>query len=90
MNKHTTLTKEIHMPNHTDSQIVEYHDDGSWTTTTVVTDRPLTKAEQAKAWGVLGGLTLVTFSPVIVIIARDALERRREKKRLKIVPNPEQ
>jgi len=78
------------MPNHTDSQIVEYHDDGSWTTTTVTTQMPMTKADQAKAWAILGGLTLATFSPVIALVARDALERRREKKRLKIVPNPEQ
>lgn len=78
------------MSNHTDSQIVEHHDDGSWTTTTVVTEYPLTKADQAKAWGVLGALTLITCSPLFVVIARDKLETRREKKRLKIVKNTEQ
>jgi len=65
---------------HTDSCVVEHHEDGTWTTTTVVTERPATRAEQAGAWAAIGGLTLVTFSPVIVLWVSDWRESRRRRK----------
>lgn len=65
---------------HTDSCTVEYHEDGTWTTTTVTTERPATTAEKAAAWGALGGLTVLSISPILIVWANDWRESRRRRK----------
>jgi hypothetical protein len=76
------------MSTHTDSQIIEHHDDGSWTTTTVVTETPATKKQQAVALTVLVGLCVAPFTPLIAVVAAERWEARKERKRkLKSVPN---
>lgn len=77
------------MKAHTDSSIIEHHDDGSWTETTVVTHFPATKRQQTlAAVGVLG-LIAAPFMPLITVAALEKFEEkreaRREKKRLKSV-----
>lgn len=68
---------------HTDSITTDYHEDGSWTTTSVVTERPATTAEQAKAWGVLGALGVISFAPLICVVAAEKLDARRARKAAK-------
>lgn len=65
----------------TDSEITEWHEDGTYTTTVVYNGRPATRAEKAQAWGALGGLTLLAFAPVLCIPLIDKLEERRARKR---------
>lgn len=68
------------MRKHTNSQIVEVHEDGSWTTTTVETEFPATKAQKAVAGGALVAICVVPFVPVLSLIAADWRENRRLKR----------
>lgn len=71
------------MRNHTDTHQVEYHDDGSRTETTVVTHLPLTKADKAQAWAALGGLMVISMSPLLVIAGAEFWDRRKIKQEQK-------
>lgn len=71
------------MSTHTDSEIVQYNEDGSWTTTTVVTEYPATNKEKAIAGTVLAGLLVAPFVPLIAYAVTDAWERRQERKAAK-------
>lgn len=71
------------MRTHTDSSIIEYHEDGSWTTTTTVTEHPATTAQKAVAGGVLAAVCVAPFVPVLLLVCSSKLEKRREAKRLK-------
>lgn len=76
------------MSTHTDSQIIEHHDDGSWTTTTVVTETPATKKQQAVAITVLVGLCVAPFTPILAVVAAerwDKFQARRKRNNLKSV-----
>lgn len=64
----------------TDSQIVEYNEDGSWTTTTVVTEYPATKKQQAAAIGVLGAMCVAPFVPILGLYAVEKWEARKLRK----------
>lgn len=66
---------------HTDSEIVEWNEDGSRTITTVQTIHPATTAQKAQAWGVLGLITVAPIVPLLVVVALDKIESRREAKR---------
>lgn len=68
---------------HTDSAIVEYHEDGSYTVTTVETHQPLTTADKARAWAGLGALMVVAVSPAFLPYVVDKLDERRERKQAK-------
>lgn len=66
---------------HTDSSIVEHHEDGSYTVTTVETVLPATKAQKAMA---VGGLSLLAVAPLLPLAAAwgiDKLDARREARR---------
>lgn len=65
---------------HTDSAIVETHEDGSKTITTVEHWTPPTRAEKAQAWGGIVALTVVALSPLALPWVADKLEERRERK----------
>jgi len=76
------------MSTHTDSQLIEHHDDGSRTTTTVVTSYPATKTQQAVAIGALSALALAPIAPLLIVIGLEKWDARRARKRkLKSVPN---
>lgn len=68
---------------HTDSAIVEYHEDGSYTVTTVETHQPLTKADQAKGWAALGALMVIAVAPATFPYVLDKMDERRERKAAK-------
>lgn len=68
---------------HTDSVITDYHEDGTWTTTTVITEREPTRAEKAQAWTALGGLTVVAFAPLLCVVIAEKYEARKERKAVK-------
>lgn len=70
------------MSKHTDSQIVEYNEDGSWTTTTIETEYPMTRGQKAAAWGALGGIAVLPFVPVVAMVMLEKIEERREARRL--------
>ena len=73
---------------YTDSETIEYHEDGSWTTTTVINGRPATTAEKATAWT---ALTLMFLGPIAMMSAPyvlDKIQERRERKRQE-KPQPE-
>lgn len=69
--------------NHTDSSIVEYHDDGTWTETTTITYHPPTKAQKAGAWAALAGMGLIAVAPLgfaVADVVKDWREERRQRK----------
>jgi hypothetical protein len=68
------------MSNRTDSCIVEYNDDGSRTVTTVETIHPVTKKQQAAAFGVLGLLALAPAAPLLVIYGLEKWDERKAKR----------
>ena len=72
---------------HTDSAIVEHHEDGSWTVTTVETHYPATRGEKAAAWTALGALCIAPFTPLIAIGVAEWWDRRREAKAKKDKPD---
>lgn len=66
---------------HTDSSIVEHHEDGSYTVTTVETVLPATRAQKAAA---VGGVSLILSAPLFPLLAMwgmTKLEERREARR---------
>ena len=69
------------MRNHTDSQIVTYNEDGSWTTKSEITTYPATNKEQAIAIGLLAGICILPFVPIIYIDVRDRIAERRAAKK---------
>jgi len=73
-------------PAHTDSSVIDHHEDGSWTETTVITHYPASKAEKALAWSGVGVVLLAPFVPLVMLTVSEKLEARREKRRLKAVP----
>jgi hypothetical protein len=71
---------------HTDSCIVEVHEDGSKTVTTVETITPATRAQQAAAATGLGLLVVAPFFPLVALWAHDKFEARREARKAKKNP----
>lgn len=69
---------------HTDSSQIEHHEDGSWTTTTVITEYPATRAEKATAWTALGLMTaapiLLAVAPIVKYKIEEKLDERRRRK----------
>ena len=68
------------MSTHTDSHIVERHDDGTWTETIVVHGSPATKKEKVTAFSILGALVVAPFLPLVAAIGYDRWEQRRARK----------
>jgi hypothetical protein len=68
---------------HTDSSIIEHHDDGSWTETTTITHYPATRGQKAAAWGALGVLAMAPVIPLAVIYGIEKFEEKREERRAK-------
>lgn len=68
---------------HTDSSIIEHHDDGSWTETTVITHHPATRGQKAAAWGALGVLAMAPMLPLVVIYGLEKFDEKREELRAK-------
>lgn len=77
---HSLTERLTAMSTRTDSSVIEYHDDGSWTTTTVYTEYPATPRQKAAAWGALIALGVVSLAPIPVMIIRERLEDRRQKR----------
>lgn len=76
---------------HTDSQIVEYNEDGSRTETTVITYTPMTPAQTAKAWGTLIGVCVLPLAPLVGIAVYERYEEHRaEKKARKLAKKSEE
>jgi len=76
------------MSTHTDSCIIEHHDDGSRTVTTVETVYPVSKKQQALAVGVLSLIAMAPLVPIATVAAWDKIQERREAKKaakLKVV-----
>lgn len=77
------------MKTHTDSAVVEYNEDGSRTVTTVETIYPLTTAEKAQGWGLVGVLLVAPVLPLLIIAGIEKAEEkwnaRKAKKSLKSV-----
>lgn len=71
---------------HTDSCVVEVHEDGSKTVTTVETIYPATRAQQAAAATGLGLLIVAPFFPLVAIWANDKFEARRAARKAKKNP----
>lgn len=67
------------MPNrtHTDSITTEYHEDGSYTETSVQTITPMSKTQQGLA---IGGVALLAVAPVLPLLALAALEKFEDKR----------
>lgn len=65
------------MPKHTDSCIIDHHEDGSKTVTTIETVYPATKKQQI---AVFGGLTLVALAPLVPILFMAGAEKWQEKR----------
>ena len=65
------------MPKHTDSCIIEHHEDGSRTVTTVETMYPVSKKQQAAA---LAGLTVIGLAPLLPIAYLAAAEKIATKR----------
>lgn len=68
------------MSNHTDSSIVEYHEDGSRTVTTVETYYPPTKGQQIAAWTTLGAVVLAPLAPLAMLVGVEKWEARKARK----------
>jgi len=66
---------------HTDSSIVEHHEDGSYTVTTVETVLPATNAQKALAVGGVGLILVAPVFPLLAMWGADKLEERRERRR---------
>jgi len=77
------------MRNHTDSEIVEYNEDGSWTTTTTVTQFPMTTTQKVGAWSALTAVCVLPLAPLVGLVVLSKIEEKREarkeQKRLKSV-----
>ena len=71
---------------HTDSAIVEHHEDGSRTVTTVETIHPATRGQQAAAVAGLGLLCVAPLFPLACLWAADKFEKRREAREAKKNP----
>ena len=69
------------MRNHTDSEIITYNEDGSWTTKSEITTYPATPKEQAIALGILAGILVLPFVPLIALDVRDRIAERRAAKK---------
>lgn len=70
------------MPEYTDHETVTYHEDGSYTTESVITHYPLTKAQKATAWGALGLIAVAPVVPLLVLVAVDKFEEKMYDRRL--------
>lgn len=68
---------------HTDSSIIEHHDDGSYTETTVITHLPATRSQKIAAWSGVGAVLVLPFVPVVAIVLQEKFEARREARRAK-------
>ena len=62
---------------HTDSETIDYHEDGSWTTTTVITREPVTNRQKAAAFGVLGAIMVAPVMPAIGLVLYDKVQEKR-------------
>lgn len=69
------------MRNYTDSQTVEYHDDGSRTVTTVETIHPVTGKQQAVAIGVLSLIAVAPVAPILALGLFDRIQEKREARK---------
>lgn len=69
------------MAQYTDSQIVEYNEDGSWTTTTVVTNHPATPQQKALAVTGLVALIVAPIAPLLGLLAVDQYEKYKDNRR---------
>jgi hypothetical protein len=84
MNRITLSQKGTIMPKaHTDSSIVEHHEDGSWTETTTITHYPATRNEKLAAWGALGALCVAPLFPLIAIHGLEKWEERKQARQAK-------
>lgn len=68
------------MSTRVDSHIIEHHDDGTWTETTVVHGAPATKKEKAAAGFLLASVAIAPFIPVFYLIAAEKWVERQERK----------
>jgi len=66
---------------YTDSQTIEHHEDGSWTTTTIETHTPVTKKQQIAAAGVLGAVCFAPFVPLVTLVVLDKASERWERRK---------
>lgn len=77
------------MRSHTDSVETTYHEDGSWTTTSQVTNFPATKTEQAIAWTALVGTLVAPFALIGAAAWWENRYERREAKKAAKDKKPE-
>lgn len=68
---------------YTDSEIIEHNEDGSWTTTTVVTQYPATPQQKAIAIAGLAALIVAPLAPLMGLYAVEKYEEHKEKRRNK-------
>jgi uncharacterized protein YqgC (DUF456 family) len=69
------------MRTHTDSEIITYNEDGSWTTKSEITTYPATKAQTAAAVGTLVGVSLLPLVPLLYIAVAEKISARRAAKK---------
>lgn len=68
---------------HTDTVTTVYNEDGSWTTTSEVTNYPASKKEKALAGTLLGAMVLAPLAPLLTVVALEKWDDTKEKRRLK-------
>jgi uncharacterized protein YqgC (DUF456 family) len=71
------------MRTHTDSEIITYNEDGSWTTKSEITTYPATKGQQAAAIGTLIGVCLLPVVPLVYLTVVEKLAARSEARKAK-------